>query len=138
MGWTHDAIHVDGIETAIDNFDRILTCLHSEAVLQIFQVAGDAVAQIAQGMVHQRTGRTERAIFARAYWRDGNPYCIVGVETHEPAHGHDVVPWAGYLEFGTVKMDAHPYLRPAADEMEGKLLELVGTALAQLIGDQIH
>ena len=35
------------------------------------------------------------------------------------------VDYGPYKEFGTVKMDAQPFLRPAADLAQGKILEIV-------------
>jgi HK97 gp10 family phage protein len=125
--------HVDGIENSIDQFSRLDTVLKGKEILQIFQIAGDAVAERAQSIVDVRTGRTQRAIFARAYRRDSVPYVLVGVETHEPGYGHEVVPYAGHLEYGTIHMEAHPYVREAAAQMEATLLDSVGTAIAALL-----
>lgn len=126
-------IHIEGIEQAIEVYDRLDTILFGPQVIQIFQVGGDAVADRARELVHKDSGLTEQAIFAKAYAKDTVPYVIVGVETHEPAHGHLVVPYAGFEEWGTKKWVGSPYLRPAAESMETTLLDLIGTALDVLI-----
>ena len=125
--------HIDGVENAILQFSRMDTVLRSGAILQAFQIGGNAVADRAREIVRVRTGEVQGAIFARAYQRDSVPYCIVGVETQAPGYGHTIVPYAGYLEYGTKHMEAHSYLREASAEMESQLLTLIGGAIAQVI-----
>ncbi len=43
------------------------------------------------------------------------------------------VEYAGYVEFGTKKMAAQPYLGPAADKVRQKYPRLVGNGVAQEI-----
>jgi HK97 gp10 family phage protein len=45
--------------------------------------------------------------------------------------------YARFLEFGTSKMKAYPFLRPAFDENKGALPEMIKTALAEAIESSI-
>jgi len=45
-------------------------------------------------------------------------------EEQQTAYVGTVVDYAIWVEFGTVKMDAQPFLRPAFDLAQGKVLEL--------------
>lgn len=125
--------HIDGIENAILSFERIETQLYGPQILQIFQVAGDAVAALAASKARVRTGFLAGGVFAKAYARDTVPNVILGVETGAPSYGHRIVPYAGYQNFGTKNMEGNYFLSNAAAEMEPQLLDLVGTAIAKLL-----
>lgn len=43
-------------------------------------------------------------------------------------------PYAAHLEFGTSKMAARPYMRPAAEKMRPKVSELIGLAVRRSKG----
>lgn len=126
-------IHVDGIEQAIEQFDRIDTCLQSANIKQVFQIAGDAVAERARGYAPKppglkgyATGNVASAIFARAFVRDTVPNVIVGVDPKK-------APYAIPLEYGTDDTVAQPFMRRAAGEMHEQLMQMVGTAIRSLI-----
>lgn len=134
--------HVDGVEDLLLVFDRLDTALNAKAIAQIFQLAGDFVADDAkarapfdeekpEGEVHLRD-----AIFAKAYVTDGTPAVMIGVEAKDQ-FGHEGVPYAARIEFGGRDRRAQPFLRPAADACSEQVLNLVAEALKQLIDGAI-
>jgi HK97 gp10 family phage protein len=125
-------IHVDGIEQAIEKFDRLDTVIRSKEVVQIFQLCGDFVADAARELVHVRSGELRDAIFARAYTRDTVPYVIIGVEL-VPKDGHAGVPYGHRIEFGGAGHPAYPFLRPAAEQSHEQIMRIAGEALTKLI-----
>lgn len=43
------------------------------------------------------------------------------------------VDYAEHQEFGTVRMAAHPYMRPALDEHENEILDAIGNTVAAFV-----
>lgn len=126
--------HIDGIENAIDLFDRQETILQSNAVVQIFQAAGDAVAGTAREIVRVydgpplkdvTPGELRDAIFAKAYTKDTVPYVLLGVKD---------VSYDLAIEYGNEHNAAFPFLRPAVAQWEDQIGDLVGSALSSLFG----
>ena len=74
-----------------------------------------AIEAHAKTIVPVRTGKLKNSIKT---WREGPGLYAVG--TH--------VEYAPYVEFGTRRMAARPYLRPAADIVSARLQELVQQA----------
>jgi hypothetical protein len=126
--------HIDGIENAIDMFDRQETILRSSEVQQIFKVAGDAVAGTARELVRVYNGpplkdvtpgELRDAIFVRAYSKDTVPYVLLGV-----AGVRQALP----IEFGNDHNAAFPFMRPAIDQWEAQIGPLVEQSLSALFG----
>lgn len=66
-----------------------------------------------------RTGTLRRSIHTEMR---SNTQAVVGTD----------VEYAVYQEFGTSKMKAHPYLRPALDENRGKVLDKINEVIKGL------
>lgn len=47
--------------------------------------------------------------------------------------GSPTVPYAGYVEYGTRRMSARPFLRPAADANQPRVVVLFKTAAARIL-----
>ena len=77
---------------------------------------------------------------ARAPVRTGTLRRSIGIEDgpgpYEVSIGTDLE-YAPYVEFGTYKMAARPYLRPAFDENVGAARQEIADVLAQLLEDAI-
>jgi HK97 gp10 family phage protein len=88
------------------------------------------------------TGNLKKSIIAKTLQRRGSAMNALGIGAGNPAPAiagikSKIAPHAKFLEFGTVKMAAHPFLRPAWDynkdrvqlqiirELQGKLDEVV-------------
>lgn len=128
-----NGVHIDGIENAIDMFDRQETVIFGGSIVQIFQAAGDAVAATAKEIVRVydgpplkdvRPGELRDAIFAKAYQRDTVPYVLLGVKG---------VPYSLAIEYGNEHNQAFPYIRPALSQWEGQIGEIVRSSIEALI-----
>lgn len=82
--------------------------------LQVAGQIGQALVERARELVPVRTGATRDSITYRLEQQGGAIHIIFGAYT----------PYAIFLELGTVKMEARPFLRPAVD------------AIAQTIADR--
>lgn len=129
------SFHVEGIEDALLEFDRMDTVLHSKEIAQAFQVAGDYVAARAKELVPVYAGPAREdvtpgelrdAIFAHSYVKDGAPAVVIGVR-------QDEAPYGPFIEFGTEHNAAQPFLRPAIDGTADTTEQLVAAAIAKLL-----
>lgn len=77
--------------------------------------AAETIADIARKLAPVRTGNLRSKIRARHYANTSN------VEA--------AAPYSGFVEFGTYKMAAQPYLRPAVDQYQKKILRAVAEAM---------
>lgn len=117
------SIHIDGIEEL-----RHLT--HNVSPRVSLQLARSTVHGIA-GQIRnamrkrapQATNTTRKAIHTKR--RRGTPEEVVSEV--RIAHGagvqHDAWYWK-FLEFGTIKQPAQPFVRPVVEEFEGKIPEI--------------
>ena len=89
-----------------------------------------AIVEASRAACDIKTGSAQAAIYAVTSSNDGygaasgsaqalNPTAVIVPEIDKPAEGHAVVSSAvahgTFLELGTVKMSAHPYLAPSAE-----------------------
>ncbi len=63
-----------------------------------------------------------------------NATLVSSIGTTAEAEISPDVHYAGYVEFGTYRMPAQPYMRPAADNHQRKIESAVRATLAQAIG----
>jgi HK97 gp10 family phage protein len=88
--------------------DSLLRALEDhERVGQIFLAGAQAMRDDAKSRVDVRTGHLRDNIFAAARRTSRYPMAVVGVRWKD-------VPYCWDVEFGTTKMAARPFLRPAA------------------------
>lgn len=87
-------------EGVIINANAIVALARLPGVTDALHQAGEAVADRARGYVPVRTGALKASIEVI----DGDGYVLVGSSMH----------YAVYVELGTSRMSARPYLRPAA------------------------
>jgi HK97 gp10 family phage protein len=119
-------LELEGAEDALARLDRLIALFDDIAtVKKIFLPAAEEARDRAKAIVHRHTGELEEHIFA-AEGAPEIPNVIAGVDVTQ-------VPYAHIVEWGGPERAAHPYMRPAADEVEGKLAELVAPELLALI-----
>jgi HK97 gp10 family phage protein len=98
-----------------------------QRVQQVLMNAAIRVAERARELVPVRTGHLLASIRAE-----------IGDMEEEASPAFDPIevvaetPYASFVEFGTSKMGAQPYLAPAVEEIEPEILEEVDTILAEL------
>jgi HK97 gp10 family phage protein len=119
-------LDLTGAGDAISRIDRLIALFDDVAMVKkIFMPAAEEVRDRAKAIVRRHTGELEEHIFATEGAPD-IPNVIAGVDVTQ-------VPYAHILEWGGPETPAHPYMRPAGDEVEGKLGELVAPELLALI-----
>ena len=91
----------------------------AEPPMGALQIAAQIVLDVAQGLCPVDTGNLRDSAFMQAL--TGDVYFGFNAE------------YASYVEFGTYKMEAQPYLRPAIDGTQGA----VAQALADYLNDWI-
>ncbi len=112
------------------DIERLMQTLPPEMFHRVQQVLMNAairVAERARELVPVRTGHLLASIRAE-----------IGDMEEEASPAFDPIevvaetPYASFVEFGTSKMEAQPYLTPAAEEIEPEILEEVDAILAEL------
>ena len=90
---------------------------------------GNVVANRAKEIIQEKglikTGTMRRSIHAEPVDEFGELSVRVGTSIEDP-------PYPFWLEFGTRKMGAKPFLRPALDETEKEALKEIGAVLKLL------
>lgn len=110
-----------------DNTRYIAEALNRELALALNEV-GESIRDTAQGLCPVDTGRLRNSISFRLGGAGGHfgfPGfgTSVGSGSSQIAIGSDV-PYAAYVELGTSRMAARPYLRPAAADHAGEYADV--------------
>lgn len=84
-----------------NHVDEIVSNLGTRSKIKITKKVAEQVAEVAKEMAPVDTGRLRGSIDVQ---RDGNNHTVT-----------TDVPYAPFLEFGTTRMPAHPFLGPAAE-----------------------
>ena len=104
------SLNVKGLDEAIDAIIRISKGLGPVATATLNEIAEGVVEQ-AQGLAPVKTGRLRASIGITA---QGDNFVEVSA----------TAPYAGYVEFGTIKMSPRPFMRPALAFIEDKYSKL--------------
>ena len=125
------SIKIEGVEEvrlAIDKFskeikDRLQPALHKGAEI----VAQKATSNI-ERKTKPKTGRLARSMVVKDMpYNDFMPLVsIVAVDRKVAPHAH-------LIEFGTTKMSARPFLRPAYQSSHKEVKELVESAIKEVV-----
>jgi HK97 gp10 family phage protein len=96
-----------------------------EEVHNIVENAGDSMVTYAQGIVPVRTGNLMASIFADV--DEDNLSVTLGATAD----------YASFIEYGTAKMRARPFLQPAADVGEEEMNARIEEAIVQRMDGQL-
>ena len=108
------------------NNAKVIMQLKAIADLEHTPLAGaEEIAKHAQRLAPVRTGFLRSKIRARKTKAKG-------------ATVEALAPYSGYVEFGTYKMPAQPFLRPAIDQHRRQILEVERRAVEAEIRGLIH
>ena len=126
------AIEWTGLKEIEANVNRLLEALGGrngravgEEVKRVLMGGALVVRDEAMDLVPVRTGLLKSAIFA-AYGDDRKPDVLVGVNRRRAPHAH-------LVEYGTVNMQAQPFMRPAITYTRGKVITVVAEGLKKII-----
>ncbi len=123
---------MSSVQVEIENsgdIQRLLQTLPPEIFDQVQQVLMNGairVAERAREMVPVRTGHLLASI--RADLGDAED----GSEAFSPVTVVADAAYASYVEFGTSRMEAEPFMQPAVEEIEPEIMEEVDAILAEL------
>lgn len=104
-----------------------------EKVIEDLDEGADIIVASAESKVHSISGDLERAINKNEVRNRGGKISVyAGVEVNEvfSADGY----YARFVERGTSKMKAHPYLRPAFNENKAQISNKIERDLKNIIG----
>ena len=93
------------------DFGQFIATKITPAVRAAVQTSVNAVVQEAKAIAPVRTGYMRDHIVGAV--EDGDK-TVMGTVTSE-------APYSGFVEFGTVRMDAQPFLRPALDTVREQI-----------------
>ena len=112
-------ITVKGLDN-LSNYLRSIPLKLRQPVHNALQQGGELIADKARQIVPVRTGYLKSTIYSKV---KGNWNIEVGA----------YAPYGGYVEYGTSRQRAQPYLRPAFYENRAKIVELVRQAVKQAL-----
>ncbi len=120
------------IEVTIENEGDIIRLMQTlppevfERVQQVLQNGAIRLAERAREFAPVRTGHLMASIKANIGERTESEAAF------DPVQVIADTPYASFIEFGTSKMRAQPFLRPATEETEPEILEEVDNVLSEL------
>jgi len=116
-------IEVGGIDALVRKFDKVIDSLKDELQEAVMEGA-DLIQNIAVELVPVRTGRLRASI--QVLPGDRPMEAIVRA-------GGASAPYARHVEYGTRRMSAQPYMRPAADARRDEVVALIRNSVAKLL-----
>jgi HK97 gp10 family phage protein len=95
--------------------------------------AGRALVRVAHEYVPVDTGNLRDGIRVEELPPQENGVMVVagGNQIIPPNRYRDIVNYACFVEFGTSKMEAQPYMRPAVDMTQGEMSKLIAENINQ-------
>ena len=114
-------MRITGDKAVIAGLNRVGNAVGSKAIMPALRAAALIPQNAAKESVPVLTGTLKRTM----HQEDVQGQLAVTVGTD--------VPYAEHVEFGTSKMPARPYLRPALDENKGAMVKEFGEALEDIV-----
>ena len=112
---------ITGDKAVISGLNRVGNAIGGRAIMPALRAAALIPQNAAKENVPVLTGTLKRSI----HQEDVQGQLAVAVGTD--------VPYAEHVEFGTSKMPARPYLRPALDENKGAMVKEFGEAWSDIV-----
>ena len=126
-------ITIEGIPELMQAFEEKRKEIET-AVMEDLDDGADIIVASAKSKVHSISGNLEKAINKNEVQNHGGKISVyVGVEVNEvfSADGY----YARFVERGTSKMKAHPFLRPAFNENKAQISNKIESDLREIIGE---
>lgn len=121
-----------GIEEAITNVRKIYLAVHSDQMGRCATKALEPVAVAARELAPYLSGDLRDNIIVSTSLPDGGDAEFNGQAAFVGPLSGDIF-YAGFLEFGTLKMRAYPFLAPAVDANEALVFEIFGRETGQMM-----
>ncbi len=119
------SVTLTGDQEAMANLRKIAAAVGDDHMREFAVEALEPVAEAARSLVPVRSGASKEGIVVRARLPDGGEAefkgkaAFVGV-LEGPSY------WAWFVELGTVKMRAEPFLIPAVDSKADHVFDILG------------
>lgn len=115
---------IKGLEQLIKNLNSLPEKLEKKVVRKAVRKGANIVRDKARELVDKDTHNLEKSIVTSNAKVEGKIACKVSLKQRKTKKAKD--PYYGYFkELGTSKMAASPFMRPAVDESEGEVLNVV-------------
>jgi HK97 gp10 family phage protein len=127
---------IDGLQQAFDKMEVIIDKTSAEALKSVYYEAGTLLRDKAKSIVPVATGRLRDAIFC-APGTPSEPNVLVGINrsrSRQSKTGLPTAPHGMLVEYGTTRMAARPFFRPAVQQTRAPM----AAKIAQGIHDQIE
>lgn len=126
-------IEVDGLEEAIRKVQSIVSAVEAKDVEKVLLEGAKIVQGEAKRRAPYRTGKLRRSIKAKIGKRRSK--MVAGAFA---AVDFKVAPHAYLVEYGTSRMRARPYFRPAWEATKDEVRRVVEEGLRKLIGGALR
>ncbi len=127
---------ISGLDEILDNLANVIDKTAAEILKGVFMDAGKVLRDRAKANAPVRTGLLRSAIFA-APGRPDKSDVLVGVSRSKRKTGAPSAPHGVLIEFGTVKMTARPFFRPAIDSTKSQMGKIIIDGVRQTIEDAV-
>lgn len=130
-------VQVQGMDEVLKRLNKAVHGLNAEQIegvlLQGSRVIKRAIERRIGSRFKVKTGRLERSTRnKRSKYRGTTFASVFAAIDRGKAKG---APHAHLLEFGTSKMPAKPFFRPAVDETQAEVAQVVEKGISKLLGD---
>lgn len=115
---------IKGLKEIIDKLNALPPKLENKIVRAAVRKGANQIRDLARSKVSVDTGNIKKSIVTVGHKENGKIAVKVTIRQRKSKNAKRVF-YAKFLEFGTSKMNAKPFLRPALDESEDKVLDAV-------------
>jgi HK97 gp10 family phage protein len=134
-------VDIEGLDTLYDNLERIVGNTTAEKLKPTFFQAGAALRDQAKNNApydpRRKKGYHLREAIFCAPGQKNEPNVLVGVSRSRKKRGAPSAPHGILVEYGTVKMPAQPFFRPAIAQTKETMTKIIITGIEKAIGDSL-
>lgn len=113
---------IKGLKEIIDKLNALPVKLENKVVRKALRKGINEIRDLARSKVTVDTGNLKKSIITLGHREKGKTAFKVAVVKRKSKTSKDPY-YAQFVEFGTSKMAAKPFLRPSLDEAENTVLE---------------
>lgn len=119
------AFKVEGLEEILANVSKVINKTTGAEAKNVYIKAGLVLRDKARQNAPFKSGALRRGIFA-ARGDENQPNVLVGVN-------YKIAPHAHLVEYGTVRMSAFPYMRPAVTMTAPQIGQMIKDGLLKIV-----
>lgn len=122
---------IEGMEALLSKLNKLASLMTESEVEAAMRAGAMLITNRAKSLAPYETGTLRRSIHEQVVRVGDGIVARIGVPSLAD-DGTDLG-YAVYQEFGTSRMTAHPYLRPAFNEQRDAAIQEVGEAMKEII-----